>query len=269
MPSDIVPDNPETPPALDLGKFGERERRVFPIEVEDVRDSRAGGGQFTIRGHAAVFDQWSLDLGGFREKIAPTAFDNVLARNPDVHLNWDHDMRWVLARSANKTLELRTDPRGLHYWGRVAPTSYASDLRVLMERGDIDQASFAFTVAKDEWRIVDEGGEERVERTIHEVGDLFDVTVTAAGAYPQTDSVVAHARAYAQEQGLISENVAPEGADAESEESQDPLASEERAAEPETAASTAPALDALKRTTQTEVDLERVEYQRLLKEMTK
>lgn len=187
------------------GTFGGRERRELPIIVEEIRDSGAGEGQFTIRGHAAVFDMWSLDLGGFREKIDRAAFDNVLTRNPDTWLLWDHDTRWTLARTTNKTLELRVDPRGLHYWGRVAPTSYAHDLRVLMERGDIDQASFAFTVARDEWRIVEENGEERIERSILEVGDLFDVTVTAMGAYPQTDSQVARTRAleYAHNNGRL------------------------------------------------------------------
>src|SRR5207249_1039954 len=61
-----------------FGRFGEREQREFPIDVEEVRASGAGEGQFTVRGHAAVFEQWSLDLGGFREKIDPAAFDEVL-----------------------------------------------------------------------------------------------------------------------------------------------------------------------------------------------
>lgn len=188
------------------GVFGEAERRQVSLSVDEVRDSNAGGGQFTIRGHAAVFDQWSLDLGGFREKIDRAAFDTVLSRTPDVWALWDHDTRYVLARTTNKTLELRVDPMGLHYWARVAPTSYAADLRLLMERGDINQASFAFTVARDEWRILEsDTGDEQVERTILEVSDLFDVTVTAQGAYPQTDSQVVTDRAlrYARSHGRI------------------------------------------------------------------
>jgi len=177
------------------GRFGDRERRELPLVADEVRDSGAGDGQFTIRGHAAVFNSPSLDLGGFTETIAPGAFDRVLNDNPDVWLLWDHDSRWTLARTFNKTLELRIDPRGLHYWARVAPTSYAADLRVLMERGDINQASFAFTVGADEWRIQEINGEERVERTILEVNGLYDVTVTAMGAYPATDSQVVRSRA--------------------------------------------------------------------------
>ena len=190
------------------GKLGGREMRVVPFEVDEVRDSGAGGGQFTVVGHAAVFNQWSLDLGFFREKIAPGAFDDALSRNPDVWHLWDHDTRYVLSRTTNKTLELSLDPRGLRYWSRVAPTSYAADLRVLLERGDVNQSSFAFDLdgGEDEWviRTADDGSEV-IERTIVRVGNLYDVTTTAMGAYPQTDSAVARSRilAYAREIGAL------------------------------------------------------------------
>jgi HK97 family phage prohead protease len=191
------------------GKFGDREIRQFPVVVEETREpgETTGGHHYTIRGHAAVFARHSLDLGGFKEKVARGAFDKVLERNPDAWLLWDHDTRYVLARTTNKTLELRIDPMGLHYWAKVAPTSYAADLRVLMDRGDIDQASFAFTVSKDNWEVLEDEdtGEERVERTILEVGELYDVTVTAMGAYPQTDSQVVgeRARDYAMQEGRL------------------------------------------------------------------
>lgn len=178
------------------GSFGGREIRTFPFEVEDVRDAEGGRSpDFVVRGHASVTGKWSLDLGGFREQVHPKAFDQVLAGDPHVVHDWDHDTRYVFSSTRNKTLELRMDPVGLHFWSRVAPTSYAADLRVLLDRGDITQSSFAFTVAKDEWKVRKEGEDEVVERTILEVGELFDVTTTALGAYPQTDSQVVKERA--------------------------------------------------------------------------
>lgn len=187
------------------GRFGHREIRQVPIDVAEIRDSGDKDSLFTVRGHAAVFDKWSLDLGGFREKIAPSAFDNVIRNDPTVFLLWDHDTLRLLASTKSKNLDLRLDPQGLHYWGRVADTSYARDLRVLMERGDINESSFAFTVKRDEWLITGEGDDEQVERTILEIGDLFDVTVTAMGAYPQTDSQIARqlARDYARSTGRL------------------------------------------------------------------
>lgn len=166
-------------------------QRSFDFVVDEIRDTGDAKSAYNVRGHAAVFEKWSLDLGGFREKIRKGAFDSVLSRDPHVLHLWDHDSRYVLSSTRNKTLELRIDPMGLHYWSRVAKTSYADDLRILLERGDISQSSFAFTVAKDEWRISEEGGEEVVEREIIEVGDLFDVTTTAMGAYSTTDAAVA------------------------------------------------------------------------------
>jgi uncharacterized protein len=168
-------------------------QRTFPFQVEEVRDSGAGGGVYTVKGHAAVFNKWSLDLGGFRERIKKGAFDNALSKDPHVLHLWDHDTSKALSstRSTQYPLELRVDPQGLHFYSKVAPTSYSEDLRVLLEGGVISQSSFAFTVAKDEWRLIEEDGEERVERSILEVDELFDVTTCAMGAYPTTDSALA------------------------------------------------------------------------------
>jgi hypothetical protein len=54
---------------------------------------------------------------------------------------------------------------------------------VSVDRGDISQMSFGFTVDKDEWHEDKEG---RVTRTIHEVGRLLDVSVVSFPAYSDT-----------------------------------------------------------------------------------
>jgi HK97 family phage prohead protease len=165
--------------------------RQFDFAVERVSENGDEEGSYTMVGHAAVFNRWSLDLGGFRERIKKGAFDNALSGDPHVLHVWDHDTARVLSSTRNNTLDLSVDPKGLRYWSKVAPTSYAADLRVLLERGDISQSSFAFTVKNDEWRIQEQDGQEIVERTITEVDELFDVTTCAMGAYPATDSALA------------------------------------------------------------------------------
>jgi HK97 family phage prohead protease len=162
-------------------------RATFTVPVAEVEfaSSGAGPGQRTMRGHAAVFNRLSHDLGGFRTKIAPGAFDRILDTNPDVHLVWDHDTRYVLARTKNNTLELRTDPYGLHVWSRWADTPTAAELATLMEGGYIDQMSFACNIGSSEWSEDDEG---HITRTILDIDGLFDVTVCAQGAFPQTDA---------------------------------------------------------------------------------
>ena len=182
----------------------EKETRIVPLGEMTLRQSEKDG-TLHLRGHAAVFGKLSHDLGGFREKIAKGAFAGVLNQDPDVHLVIGHDMNRVLARTRSKTLELREDPAGLHVWASLDPED--PDVRSLipkMRRGDVDQMSFAFTVSRggDEWLIEGEGDDERVIRTVREVDGLFDVSVVAQGAYPQTDASLRSLEA-AKEEGRV------------------------------------------------------------------
>lgn len=167
------------------GAHGDREVRVVGLDGLEIRHSGRPNEGFTLRGYAAVYGQTSHDLGGFREQLAPGAFDDVLATDPDVHLTWDHDTRYVAARTKNNTLHLTSDETGLLIDAQVGNYTWAKDLRTALERGDINQGSFSFNVAEggDEFAADDEGN---VMRTINTVGGLYDVTVTAQGAYPQT-----------------------------------------------------------------------------------
>jgi len=154
----------------------------------EVRAAGDGPEHFTIRGHAAVFNRLSENLGGFRERIAPGAFSKVLDSTPDVRLLIDHDPSTVLARTTNGTLELREDPQGLHIWARIrSDLPEAPGLRARLETGLIDQMSFAFSVTKDNDV---RSGEDEDGVPIYEVREakaLFDVSPVTYGAYPQTD----------------------------------------------------------------------------------
>lgn len=158
------------------------ERRTVPAEITLRAEGDDG---FVIEGHAAVFDDLSVNLGGFREKIDRGAFRKVLKDKPDVRALFNHDPNLVLARSTAGTLDLKEDTTGLVYRADVAPTSYAADLRVLMDRGEVTQSSFAFRVADDSW---DEDDEGRLVRTIREFSELFDVSPVTYPAYPTTDA---------------------------------------------------------------------------------
>jgi HK97 family phage prohead protease len=170
------------------------ERRTIPIEGVEWRTSEASGEtKMIVRGHAAVFDRVSLNLGGFKEKFADFAFDEILDQDPDVHFDWEHSGTHTLARtrSSKYQLELRRDPRGLHFYATVAPTSYAKDLRLLMESQVVDQASVVFATPEDgsgeKWEM-DAAGD--IVRTITKVSGLYGVCVCAQGAYPQTDTAL-------------------------------------------------------------------------------
>tara|TARA_B110000285_G_scaffold234735_1_gene312767 strand:+ start:944 stop:1945 length:1002 start_codon:yes stop_codon:yes gene_type:complete len=155
------------------------EKRFFRVET---RVSKKGKRNI-IEGHAAVFNELSEDLGGFREKINPGAFDDVL--DNDVRAFFNHDPNFLLARTSSGTLKLSTDKRGLKYSFDVPDTTAGRDLLVSMKRGDITQSSFAFQVESDSWNTTSKGE----IRTIEKVSRLFDVSPVSIPAYPTANDL--------------------------------------------------------------------------------
>ena len=141
------------------------ERRVVGHKVE-FRANKDGGNGVAV-GYGAVFNSLSENLGGFREIIAPGAFDDVL--NDDTRALINHDANQVLGRTKSGTLRLSVDDTGLRYEVDLPDTSYARDLSVLMERGDVDQSSFGFMVETDSWAEDEDG---RIIRTVEKISRL-------------------------------------------------------------------------------------------------
>jgi HK97 family phage prohead protease len=137
-----------------------------------------------FKGYAARYSSQSNDLGGFREVLAPGAFDKVLSRRskPDVVLTYNHNADLLLARTSSGTLSLASDEKGLRFSAEAPDTQLAKDLSVLIRRGDLTGASFAFTVSPsaESW-TTDERGQ--AIRTIREVQELYDVSIVATPAY--------------------------------------------------------------------------------------
>jgi len=175
------------------GKAMNKEREVRTFTLDDI-EVRSEDDKPKIKGHAAVFDKLSEDLGGFREKIVSGAFAKTIKKS-DIRALFNHDPNYVLGRNKAGTLTLEEDERGLAIEIDPPDTSYARDLMVSIERGDITQMSFAFKTIKDSWENQDK--KESV-RTLEEV-DLFDVSPVTYPAYPQTDVKV---RSLFEEAGL-------------------------------------------------------------------
>lgn len=161
----------------------EREERSFQIIV---RAADGDDQEPKITGHAAVFDQLSDDLGGFRERIQPGAFTKTLQES-DVRALWQHDVNYVLGRRKNDTLKLWEDDAGLAFEILPPNTQWASDALVTLQRGDVDQMSFGFITIRDRWEEDEE--EKLFIRTLVEV-ELFDVSPVTFPAYPQTSAQV-------------------------------------------------------------------------------
>jgi len=149
------------------------------FSVDELR--MIGEDKKKIVGHAAVFNELSEDLGGFREKIAPGAFRKTL-QEADIRALWNHDPNYVLGRNKSGTLKLEEDEKGLAIEIDPPDTTWACDLMISIERGDISQMSFGFRTIKDDFEK--EG--DTLIRILREV-ELFDVSPVTYPAYPQTD----------------------------------------------------------------------------------
>ena len=158
-------------------KMKKIERRTFT--VRDVEARQAEDGTMRLRGYAAVFNEASVPLP-FIETIAPGAFRKTLMETPDVRLLINHS-GLPLARTKNGTLTLTEDDRGLYMDAVIADTGEGRDLYKLVERGDVDQMSFAFRVIRQKYN------DDRSQRTLTEVSLADgDVSVVTYPAYPTT-----------------------------------------------------------------------------------
>jgi hypothetical protein len=173
-----------------------REERVFTMDDMEIREE---GGAPTIIGHPLLYDVWSEDLGGFRERIrSGAASTTILQKN--IKLLFNHDPNIVLASRGSGTLDLTEQVKGVRMRATAPANQFINDLVLEpMRRGDIDQMSFAFRVTGSAWNSRDGGkpplgtGEiwnsDYTEREILQLV-MFDVSVVTFPAYAQTDASV-------------------------------------------------------------------------------
>lgn len=140
-------------------------------------------GQGKLVGYGAVFDSPSQDLGGFVEIIKPGAFSRSLNNPEKILALYDHDTRSILGKVESGTLKLSEDNKGLRYEIDLPDTTVGRDLGVLVERGDVSGASFAFTVPKGGDRWYESDG--KAHRELVDI-NLHEITITADPAYLDT-----------------------------------------------------------------------------------
>lgn len=150
------------------------ERRFFTMELRAVEE----GGR-TVAGYAAVFGRSSLLLyNSFKEQIDRGAFAGSIGG--DVRALWNHNDDIVLGRTKAGTLRLREDAHGLGV--EIDMPQARPELLESIQRGDVDQMSFAFEVEDEEWGKDADGVPLRTLRKVR----LFEVSPVAFPAYPDT-----------------------------------------------------------------------------------
>jgi HK97 family phage prohead protease len=160
--------------------MSDAERRFTSVPVE-IRATK--GHHNTIGGYAAKFNRMSQNLGGFKEQIAPGAFNRSASQGwPDVQARYNHDDNMLLGSTGGNSLRLRTDAEGLVYDVDLLDDETSQRIYKLVERGDVRQSSFAFIADADEWTTDDTGFPMR---TLEQVR-LLDVAPVNAPAYLDT-----------------------------------------------------------------------------------
>jgi len=193
---------------------GTRHVRIFPLSSVEIRAASDGKPE-RIVGHAAVYNNWSEDLGGFKERVMPGAFDKSIGVS-DVRALFNHDPNYIFARTTvadgmEGCLTLSTETKGLHIDAMPLCTDTIRDLVMMpMKAGLINQMSFSFSVRGDElWDMPATAGTGAVWRSPKNAGglyerdlidvELFDISPVTFPAYTATD---VSARALLAETGI-------------------------------------------------------------------
>ncbi len=168
----------------------ESEIRSLPIDQAALELRQEGDGPKTITWYAALFDTLSEDLGGFRERIGRRAFTDSL-QTREVRSLVNHDPSLILGRTGKGTLKVDVALKGLRAHTQIPDTSYARDLLVNVENGNIGGGSFMFRVPRDgdDWKLENVDGQETLVRTVRQA-EVYDVSLVAFPAYTATEGSI-------------------------------------------------------------------------------
>lgn len=174
-------------------------RMLHTVTDLRVREAKEGEAESrTITGYAILFNTPSAPLYAYddeeaREVIAPGAVTKELLDGCDIKMTMFHDRQLILARSKNGagTLSYGVDEKGV-YFEFDAPNTVDGDKALeLVRRGDISGCSFMFSthyydsayVVRDVQRV---DGRTIVTYTVNVITDIYDFTLAADPAYPDT-----------------------------------------------------------------------------------
>ena len=163
------------------------------LEIRSFSITRDEGSRL-VSGYAVVFNSRShvmfdedRDLY-YIEVIAQDAITDELLQRSDVVMNYAHDDNNILARSRNGegTLKLSVDDKGLFFQFEMPNSALGDQVLESINRGDISECSFAFTLGNDceTWTQEEDG---TIIRTINNILGLYDCAIVTHAAYPETE----------------------------------------------------------------------------------
>ena len=157
--------------------------RRYISESAEVRKREDGTNE--IFGYALKWDV-RYDMGWFSESIDRNALEG--ANMKDVRVLLNHDPNIILGRTTAGTAEVGTDETGMWYRAILPNSPNGENVRVALERGDINQSSWAFYT-----RVSEDGNGDKWDRvngkdhrTILKVREVVDASPVTYPANPDT-----------------------------------------------------------------------------------
>lgn len=162
-------------------RWKDREFREFVFEIRAASGADEGQTELYVEGYACRFNEetvlWEYDGIEYKEQVDDRAF--VDADMSDVIFNYNHAGK-VMARTRNKTLELKVDDKGLFMRARLDGTEEGRKLYEEIDGGYIDRMSYAYTVQESAY------DSQNHIRTIRKIKKLYDVSAVDIPAYDTT-----------------------------------------------------------------------------------
>lgn len=154
----------------------EKEIRNFNIEFKAAPESRR------IEGRAIPFNVFSPNREGFREMISPSAVEGVFEKS-DVFMLYNHDKsQGFLARSkkCKGSLRIETKEDGVYFNFIAGNDNLSNYIYDRVKSGDLDEMSWAFTVAEENWEKMEDGV---YNRTISKFDKIYDLSIVDQSYY--------------------------------------------------------------------------------------
>jgi len=171
--------------------------RVDNAELR-VREAEGDAPSRTITGYAILFNTpsaplWSDEDSEAREVIAPEAITKELLDGCDIKFTMFHDRQIILGRSnkGSGTLEYFVDEKGVGFSLELPDSPNGNEALSAVRRGDISGCSFAFTTRYWDSDFVERSakvvnGSSEITYTVKAVTGVYDFTLAADPAYPDT-----------------------------------------------------------------------------------
>lgn len=160
----------------------EPERRFYSGTLE-LRATDSGDPE--IFGYALKFGV-SYDMGWFTEEIHRDAL--AKADMQDVRILFNHDVNQILGRTKSGTAKVGIDNIGMWYRATLPKSPIGETVRAAIERGDVDQSSWGFTLRYEDDSTGDmwERKNGKDHRTITDVRKVWDASPVTFPANPDT-----------------------------------------------------------------------------------